>query len=229
MSNSPLTYIKTAILPRKLGRISFFARLVVYVLLTYWILFNIQDDFALLNLLIFLGYLLPFVAMPRARDCGLPTWIVLILIIPVFSLIPLVMLLFSKSRLSIEEPKQEPSIPFRKNILWLIGFAGTPWALFVSIWIINADYESKFFKPVEGVSYLGIMILVIAFGMSAMIYPFSVHFQKLRLAPERTWTVTAQMVGVTLVSLMFSLMTCALIALTPAAITMTEQMKDMQD
>jgi len=225
MKDTPLALIKDTVLPRKLGRISFCVRLVLYLLVAYWLfLDNSQREIPLLIPLIFFGYFLPFVALPRARDCGMPTWMILILMIPVFSTIPLFMLLFTRGRLSVELPKDEVPIPFRKHLWWIFVFVGIPWMLFGLILIFNGDYESKFFKPVNGDPYLGLSMLVIAITMTAMTYPLSIQFQRLRFTKERTKAQIFQMVVIALVGLAFTLQACAIILLTPAAFTMVEQM-----
>ena len=183
-----MIFAKSALLPRKLGRISFIIRLVGYLIVTYWFILNSQNGFPLIVELITIGYFLPFIAAPRARDCGLPPWIIFVLMIPVFSVIPLFMLLFSKSRLSDESPREETPIPFRKHIWWITGFFGVPWSLFFLTWILNSEYTSKFFEPVDGDTWVGPSMLVLAVGLSLMTYPLSIQFQRLRLIQERTWT-----------------------------------------
>ena len=225
MCESLLDFVRYLLFPRKLRRIAFFVRLVAYLLFAYWLLFNSPNEFYLINSLVVLGYFLPFVAAPRARDCGLPLWMIFVLLIPVFSAIPLIMLLFTRSHLSDELPKQETPIPFRKHLWWMIGFMGIPWSFFFLTWIVNPAYTSKFFKPVEGEWWLGTTMLFMAIGLSLMTYPLSIQFQRLRLIQERTWTTTSQMVMLVLVNLALSLMVFSILILTPAAFTMMEQMK----
>jgi len=227
MFNEALTFIKSMLVPRKIGRISFFVRLLLYLLVEDWIILNTQGEWWYLTSLITLGYFLRFIAVPRARDCGLPDWVVLLLIVPVVSFIPLSILLFSRTRLSQEILLDEPRISFKKNIWWIIGFFGFPWACFFLIWILNPQYEMKFFQQVEGNAYLGSIMLLTALVVSALTYPLGIQFQKLRLVQPRRWTTIAQMIGITFVSLVFSLIACSIIFLGPAAFTMIDQMKSV--
>jgi hypothetical protein len=46
-------------------------------------------------------YFIGFCALPRARDCGLPLWTILLFLIPVANAIPTIALFFSRTRLPV--------------------------------------------------------------------------------------------------------------------------------
>ena len=131
----------------------------------------------------------------------------------------------TSARENPDGPVPWPDIPFRKHIPWLMTFAVMPWGLFIFVWILNPDYNAKFFMPYD--NWLGIGMLLVAAIASVLTYPLSIQFQCLRAQPKFTGVIKLQFAMVLSLAFLFALITTAIILMGPAAITMQQQMSLM--
>src|SRR5258708_696473 len=94
--------------PKRLKRLSYFVRFLGLFLGVYFIIFLSQNIVTMSAICSgFLAYILVFCIIPRARDCGLPVWIALLIFVPVISIFPMFVLFFKRTRL----PKEEQPMP----------------------------------------------------------------------------------------------------------------------
>ena len=122
-----------------------------------------------------------------------------------------------------------PPIALRHYRWWLMIFAAPAWVLFVVMWMINPDYADKFFQPFQGRPLFGVSMLFAALVCSGLIYPLGMEFRRLLAVPKVTGTVVVQFFFVLSLTLLFSLMSVSIIVLTPAAMTMMQQMGLVSD
>jgi len=115
-----------------------------------------------------------------------------------------------------------PDIPFRKHVAWLITFAAMPWGLFLLVWIINSEYVAKFFSPYA--HWLGVVMLLVASVVTFLTYPLGIEFQRLRAEPKFTAVTMVQLGMVISLAILFALISIGILIMTPAAITMMQQM-----
>jgi apolipoprotein N-acyltransferase len=97
------------VFPRRLARLSYFIRLWLITIVLYWMLFNENPQpygspgFFHAILLV---YWIAFCIIPRAKDCGLSYWLLLLLLVPGPNLFPALVLFFKRTRLDSAKVKE---------------------------------------------------------------------------------------------------------------------------
>jgi hypothetical protein len=121
--------------------------------------------------------------------------------------------------------KNKQPVSLRARILWLTGFAGIPWLWFLAIWVINPAYTAKFFEPLENIEpWIGPALLCLAVGLSGLQYFLCLEVHRLR-AESFNWTTGTQLVITIFITVAIFFALLGILILTPAALTMIQQMK----
>lgn len=89
------------VFPRRLRRISHILRFVLCNALLVWLLLDASagDHVSALLFFVVLLYFILFRLLPRARDAGLPGWVVLFYLVPALNIILVYALFFSRTAL----------------------------------------------------------------------------------------------------------------------------------
>jgi hypothetical protein len=116
-------------------------------------------------------------------------------------------------------------LPRKKIALRVAGIFGVPWILFGLVWIINPVYNEKFFEHSDGVEWwLGPVLFLFAVGLTVVSYPLGLEYCRLQRRRGR-WSTEFQAVLTLLIAIALWLALAAILIMTPAALTMMQQMK----
>jgi hypothetical protein len=116
-------------------------------------------------------------------------------------------------------------ISFGRKIGFVAAVGSAAWFPFLLVWAINPAYNAKFFQPMAGIEpWLGPVLLGFAVLLTAFLYPLGAEFFRLR-SRVLTWTTGTQLTLTVLLVLAALLAIASLLLLTPAAMTMMQQMR----
>jgi len=119
-------------------------------------------------------------------------------------------------------------VNWREHKAWLIFFVGSPLGLCLGITLINPEYMGKLFQFSGDTWWLGPTAILASLVLTLLTLPLSGVCQRFLAAPNRNVFVIFKLAIVLLTALALWLISFFVIILTPAAITMIEQMKHLR-
>ena len=118
-----------------------------------------------------------------------------------------------------------PKISWRRQFRWLAVFFAIPLFIFAVLWLLNSPYEGKFFQPVAGHPWLALGLLMTAFLLPILTVPVGIEIDRIRAMRTPGDGARMQIVLLNALCILFCTISVLIIVLSPAALTMVEQMR----